>query len=94
MKVASHALLAALAAVTERVSLGPLVACASFHPPGLLAKMAATAEAMPFEVKLPRILRCSLSVSIGKRSAFSPVNPVVASSLPVSPSSKPAAVGQ
>jgi probable F420-dependent oxidoreductase len=34
--------LAGLAAVTERVRLGPLVACASFHPPGLIAKMAAT----------------------------------------------------
>ena len=35
-------MLAALAAVTERVELGPLVACASFHAPGLIAKMAAT----------------------------------------------------
>jgi probable F420-dependent oxidoreductase len=35
-------LLAAVAAATERVRLGPLVACAGFHPPGLLAKMAAT----------------------------------------------------
>jgi probable F420-dependent oxidoreductase len=37
-------LLSALAAVTERVRLGPLVACAGFHPPGLLAKMAATVD--------------------------------------------------
>jgi probable F420-dependent oxidoreductase len=37
-------LLAALAAATERVTLGPLVACAGFHPPGLLAKMAATID--------------------------------------------------
>src|SRR4051812_36313733 len=35
-------LLAALAAITERVDLGPLVACASFHLPAVLAKMAAT----------------------------------------------------
>ncbi len=35
-------LLGALAAATERVELGPLVACAAFHPPGLIAKMAAT----------------------------------------------------
>jgi probable F420-dependent oxidoreductase len=35
-------LLAALAAATERVELGPLVACAGFHPPGHIAKMAAT----------------------------------------------------
>jgi probable F420-dependent oxidoreductase len=35
-------LLAALAAVTERVDLGPLVACAGFHQPAVLAKMAAT----------------------------------------------------
>ncbi len=33
--------LAALAASTERVRLGPLVACAAFHPPGILARMAA-----------------------------------------------------
>src|SRR5207248_457608 len=37
-------LLAALATATERVRLGPLVACASFHPPGLIAKMAATVD--------------------------------------------------
>lgn len=37
-------MLSALAAVTERVRLGPLVACASFHPPGLIAKMAATVD--------------------------------------------------
>ena len=34
-------LLGALAAVTERVELGPLVACTAFHPPGLIARMAA-----------------------------------------------------
>jgi alkanesulfonate monooxygenase SsuD/methylene tetrahydromethanopterin reductase-like flavin-dependent oxidoreductase (luciferase family) len=34
--------LAALAAVTERVTLGPLVACANFHRPGQLARMAAS----------------------------------------------------
>jgi probable F420-dependent oxidoreductase len=37
-------LLAGLAAVTERVRLGPLVACLAFHPPGLIAKMAATVD--------------------------------------------------
>jgi alkanesulfonate monooxygenase SsuD/methylene tetrahydromethanopterin reductase-like flavin-dependent oxidoreductase (luciferase family) len=35
-------LLGALAAVTERIDLGVLVACAAFHPPAVLAKMAAT----------------------------------------------------
>jgi probable F420-dependent oxidoreductase len=35
-------MLAALAVATERVELGPLVACTAFHPPGLIAKMAAT----------------------------------------------------
>ncbi len=37
-------LLAALATATERIHLGPLVACAGFHAPGLLAKMAATVD--------------------------------------------------
>jgi probable F420-dependent oxidoreductase len=37
-------LLAALAVVTERVQLGPLVACLSFHPPGVVAKLAATVD--------------------------------------------------
>jgi probable F420-dependent oxidoreductase len=37
-------LLSALAAATERVRLGPLVACAGFHPPGLIARMAATID--------------------------------------------------
>ena len=35
-------MLAALAVATERVALGPLVACIAFHPPGLIAKMTAT----------------------------------------------------
>lgn len=34
-------LLAALAATTTRVRLGPLVSCLAFHPPGVLARMAA-----------------------------------------------------
>ena len=38
--------LAALAAVTERVELGPLVASTSFHAPAMLAKKAATVDAI------------------------------------------------
>jgi probable F420-dependent oxidoreductase len=37
-------LLAGLACVTKRVRLGPLVACTAFHPPGVLAKAAATVD--------------------------------------------------
>jgi probable F420-dependent oxidoreductase len=37
-------LLAALAAATGRVRLGPLVACTAFHPPGILARMAALVD--------------------------------------------------
>jgi len=38
--------LAALAAVTHRVELGPLVASTSFHAPAMLAKQAATVDAI------------------------------------------------
>ena len=37
-------MLAALATVTQRVRLGPLVACLNFHPPAVLAKIAATVD--------------------------------------------------
>jgi len=37
-------LLSAIAAATDRVRLGPLVACAAFHPPGILARMAAAVD--------------------------------------------------
>jgi probable F420-dependent oxidoreductase len=36
--------LASLAASTERVRLGPLVACVAFHPAGILARMAAAID--------------------------------------------------
>src|SRR5262249_25828189 len=36
--------LAGLAAITSRVGLGPLVASTAFHPPGVLARMAATVD--------------------------------------------------
>jgi alkanesulfonate monooxygenase SsuD/methylene tetrahydromethanopterin reductase-like flavin-dependent oxidoreductase (luciferase family) len=38
------ALLAALAASTRRVHLGPLVACTGFHPPGMIARTAAAID--------------------------------------------------
>ena len=37
-------MLAGLAAITERVRLGPLVACLNFHNPAVLAKTAATVD--------------------------------------------------
>ena len=37
-------MLAGLAAATSRITLGPLVACTSFHNPAMLAKMAATVD--------------------------------------------------
>lgn len=37
-------MLAGLAAATERIHLGPLVACLGFHPPGVLARMAAAVD--------------------------------------------------
>jgi len=36
--------LAFLAGITERVELGPLVACTAFHPPGVLARLAAAVD--------------------------------------------------
>lgn len=36
--------LAWLAGITERVELGPLVACTAFHPPGILARQAAALD--------------------------------------------------
>ncbi len=36
--------LAWLAGITERVELGPLVACVAFHPPGVLARQAAAVQ--------------------------------------------------
>jgi alkanesulfonate monooxygenase SsuD/methylene tetrahydromethanopterin reductase-like flavin-dependent oxidoreductase (luciferase family) len=37
-------LLAGLATVTERVTIGPLVACTAFHRPGVLARIAAAVD--------------------------------------------------
>lgn len=39
-------IVAAVAACTSRVEIGQLVMCASYRPPGIMAKMAATADAV------------------------------------------------
>ena len=49
--------LAALAASTERVEFGPLVASTSFHAPAMLAKMAATVDAISQRPADPRCRR-------------------------------------
>ena len=46
--------LAALAASTERVRLGPLVASTAFHPPGLIARMAAAIDEVSQRPLRPR----------------------------------------
>jgi alkanesulfonate monooxygenase SsuD/methylene tetrahydromethanopterin reductase-like flavin-dependent oxidoreductase (luciferase family) len=40
------AILAGIAALTRRARLGPLVACTAFHEPGILARKAATVDAI------------------------------------------------
>ena len=40
----AFSVLAALAVATERVTLGPLVACLAFHPPGMIARMTAAID--------------------------------------------------
>jgi len=37
-------MMSAIAAATSKVRIGPLVACAGFHPPAILAKMASTID--------------------------------------------------
>src|SRR5207248_5458171 len=45
--------LAALASITTRVTLGPLVAATAFHQPGLIARMAARSEEHTSELQSP-----------------------------------------
>ena len=45
--------LAALAASTERIKLGPLVASTAFHPPGLIARMGAAIDEKYGPIGLP-----------------------------------------